>query len=303
MRKIKLKRRETKQGFWDYINEPLCDISVKKGETTFIGSQEIFEPLDCVKINGMIYDIVSCEDNIVTISEPFQDDYEGIALYSASLPIKVRRSTEVFEMCADAEAFKPKPKAKEVILARCSKEVKMEYMALMEELGKIDIDPNNITITKIDELENKIAFAKASVISELVQLVINIDMDYEYEEGKTLWNMFNVPQGNYYAVAVTLKNQGILADKEDIEKLKNTIEAIKLDKDVDKFLVEKSFDELQIQANFAYQHIRNQFATEQEFQDFLKLFDKKGALTTQVEKVEEIKEKKPRGKKNEATEL
>ena len=291
IKRFKPKAKEIKRGFWNYVNEPLTEISVKKDDTAFKGT-EIYKEIDCIKIGELIYDIESVDEEfIVTLTEPIKEDFTGMASYVKNFPIIIRRDSTLFDMMIDQEANLPKMQRKTAPLSRCTTEIKQYYMsALAEEKGEVNIDASAVMVTFVDELKDKQEMMKQSVLRELIQLALYIDMDYKIDD-IDLWTLLGIQKGNYVKLVELLRSEelGILADKEDIDTLRYTIEAIKLGEDVNKFILIQRLREG-----------RKLFESDEAFNEYIR--------KTFEQKLEEEKEptKKPRKKKadmNEADKL
>lgn len=269
---FKLKPFEIKRGFWKYREELLTEIKIEKDSNVFDGSEEVYGELESVRIGGAIYDIEKCEEGKVHLTEPVAESYEGYTYYEWSLPIIIRNGMEQTTMILDAEADMPKGIKKSTPLSRLDKQSKIMWMkVIQEDKGTTEIDSSTINIVTYDESEEKVNLIKKNLLKLLVELVIYIDMDYKAPNGKDLWSELGVKKDNYVALAQLLSRNdiGILADEDQILKLKLTIEAIKTDeKDVDKF-VDKKMTEADIIKKLA--EIRKGFDNEEDYQKFVKM--------------------------------
>jgi hypothetical protein len=269
---FKLKAFEIKRGYWKYREELLTEIKIEKDSQIFEGAEEVYGDLDSVKIGKGIYDIEKCEEGRVYLTEPCTEDFEGFAMYEWSLPIIIRNGMEQTTMMLDCEADMPKGVKKVTPLSRLDKQSKLMWMkVIQEDKGSTDIDSSTIGITTYDEVTENVSKIKNNLLKMLVELAIYIDMDYKLDNGKDLWTELGIKKDNYVALSQTLSKPevGILADEEQILKLKLTIEAIKNgEKDVDLF-VAKKMTEADIIKKLA--EIRKGFETEEEYQNFVKI--------------------------------
>ena len=269
---FKLKPFEIKRGFWKYREELLTEIKIEKDSQVFKGNEEVYGELDSVKIGKIIYDIEKYEEGKVYLTEPVTESYEGYAYYEWSLPIIIRNGMEQTTMILDAESDMPKGTKKTTPLSRMDKQSKLMWMKIIQEdKGTTEIDSSTVGIVTYDEVDERINMIKKNLLKMLVELVIYIDMDYKLDNGKDLWSELGIKKDNYVALAQLLSRGdiGILADEEQILKLKITIEAIKNgEKDVDLF-VAKKMTEADIIKKLA--EIRKGFDTEEEYQNFVKL--------------------------------
>lgn len=269
---FKIKPFEVKRGLWKYRAEELTEIEIEKGAKIFNGTQEVYEELESVKIGANIYDIEKVEDGKVYLTEEVAEDFKGKAIYEWTLPIIIRNGMEQTTMILDAEVDMPKGAKKTTPLSRMDKQSKLMWMKIIQEdKGTTEIDSSTVGIVTYDEVDERINMIKKNLLKMLVELVIYIDMDYKLDNGKDLWSELGIKKDNYVALAQLLSRGdiGILADEEQILKLKITIEAIKNgEKDVDLF-VAKKMTEADIIKKLA--EIRKGFDTEEEYQNFVKL--------------------------------
>jgi hypothetical protein len=243
---FKIKPFEVKRGLWKYRAEELTEIEIEKGSKVFNGTQEVYEELESVKIGKNIYDIEKVEDGKVYLTEEVAEDFKGVAIYEWTLPVIIRSSSETYFLSIDAEGDFPKANRKVTPLSRCDKQTRTLYLnTVTEDKGDVSIDASNIMLITVDEFVEKQTIAKNNYIRSLLELVLNIDMDYEDESGKDLWTVLGVKKGNFVALTQLLISPkiGILANDEQVLKLKLTIEAIsKAEKDVDAYVETKTIE-------------------------------------------------------------
>ena len=272
--RIKLKSRKILTGTWDYISETISDIDVKKGDKSFIGLQDLYEDLEHIKIGNKFYDIEKVENSTIYLAEEIEEDFIGKTHYTLQLPIKIKSDTELLEIELDSDEFMTKPNRKKIPLNKASKQDKMTYMKELQESAKnSDIEASQVSLIIIDTIEDKKILTKNMFIKQIIGLVAHIDMDYEIEEGVTLWQHMGIAKDNYVELAkyLTSKEMGILSDSTGIESLRLTIEAIKAKKDVDMYILETQARDLQIKTQVMLKQMKNSFASEEEFNRFVGL--------------------------------
>lgn len=268
MRKFKLSKFEVKKGFWKYKEEILTNVDMKKGDQSFeIPNDELYEDKESLKIGTMIYDVEKVEEGKVFLKEPIIEDFLGYVVYEWSLPIVLRKGLEHNRMMLQIETDLPRKSRKVVPVARMDKKSKVMWMEIIKE-EKGDVDPATISVTMIDDIEEKVREVEFKAIRDIAKNVVHIDMDYKDETGKDLWTIMNIKKGNYVAVIelLTSPEVGILADDMQIAKLQYTIEAIEKDEDVDLYVAKKIAD---LASLHELLKLRAQFKTEEDYNQFV----------------------------------
>lgn len=266
MQKVRVKGKELKKGYWTYLSNNIGKISIKKGEDSF---KLDIEDLECVKILDKFYDVESIENGVVKLTEPVDFDYEGDVYDEAQLPIVIRRERELFELIIKQDKFMPKGEKKKITLNKASKDIKTFYIQQMKEEGYSDINPTE-TILIINEENEKNVMSNNIYIKQLLELVVFIDMNYEID-GKSLWQVMGIEKDNYVELAKYLSSEdiGIISDRDDIDRLKYTIEAVKLGKSVELYVLEQQTKSLAMEARATMASLRKNFSSDEEFDSFM----------------------------------
>ena len=239
MRKaIKFKKKKDIMGQWTYNREELGEVEVKKGKNTFKAS-ELFNGLDCVKLDKLIYDIEKYEDGVVTLTEPVIEGFKGMAYYEETIPLKIMGDADVLDIMIDSEeVFIDKSALKLIPYNKADKDLKMRYLKELQDNGKNNVSAESTTFMVIDTNADQKIQSKQMFVKQLLEIVVHIDMDYEVEEGKNLWDELGLKSKDYVGLATKMKELGILMNLDDVETLRFTIEAIKIgEKDVEDFVM------------------------------------------------------------------
>lgn len=285
VKKLKLHKREIEKGFWTYTRVDMGEVDVKKGDKSVpISEEKIFDKegdiYKCVKIGKTIYDIEKYEEGIATLTEEVLDDYEGKIYFEDSFPIIIRTDSSITTMIGKENSNLKKLKYIDKTLDRYDAKSKIFWMNKLKEAGKVDIIPTQTIITSIKEEEFINQEIEQNEIRKYLDLVIYIDMDYEYEDKTTLWDVMGLKKGNYTEVVKLLMDYGILGNDDDYFDLKYTIEAIKQkEKDLEAYVKMKK-DE----ANFitALQKIKSEMS-EEDFKVFVDNLMKAGKEIEQLQ--------------------
>lgn len=232
IKKLKLHKKEILKGSWVYSTVDFGEVDVKKGENSLDipedkikdGEGEIYS---CVKIGSLIYDIESYENGVATLSEAIQEDFVGKVYYEASFPLIIRTKSDITSMMIEESSNFKKLKYTEKTLDTFAPKKKAFWLNKLTEAGKLNIIPTQTVILTIDEAENLKQDSMQDEIRKYLDLVIYVDMDYEFEDRTNLWEVFGIKKGNYTEVTKLLMSYGILGNDDDYFDLKYTIEAIK----------------------------------------------------------------------------
>jgi len=231
MRKLKLYKREVIKSDWVYESVVVGFANVKKGDTTLnIEPENMFdndgELYRCLKVNETIYDIKEYKDGIVTLTEEITGDFEGCVYHEASLPLIIRTKSDLTVLKLEQENNFKKLKSVEKTLDMYAPKKKAIYMNKLAEAGKIDIVPQQVIMITIDEAENEKQDVAQNEIRKYLELALHIDMDYEFEDKTTLWDVMGVKKGNYVEVTKLLMALGIFGNDEEYYDFKFTIDAL-----------------------------------------------------------------------------
>ena len=271
MQNIKVKGKKLKKGYWTYVKKQIEEISIKKGEDFFnTKTPEVYDELDCIKLSSKFYDISEIKEDKVFLTEAVEFDFEGFVCYEAQLPIVIKRDRRLYELVLKQYENMEKLEKKKTILSRCSKEIQSQYLEEMSKIGVRNIDSSQIVIYVIDELEEKLNSSKNLYLKQLLDYVIFIDMDFEVD-GISLWDMMKIKKDNYVELAKYLSSDdiGILSDKEDLDDLKYTIEAIKLEQEVEAYILKQKTMALTLEARATMTELRKNFNSDEEFNSFM----------------------------------
>ena len=296
-----------KVGKWTYYSKQLDPVSIKKGEQFFYCDPTLFESLNSVKLGRAIYDIdsVNTEDGKCFLAEPVAEDFDGMAVYELSIPIKIKSFKEKTEIMLETDvALIDKSAYKTVPLSRCDKQRQLMYMQdVAERSGKADVDMSAVDIIKVDEVKNRVIEIKNSLIKRLVDLLVNIDLGFKVDdEGHTFLEVFNSylkevkpslilkDANDYIGLAKALSDSeiGILAEEEQELRLRLTIENIKNDRKPEEY-------EKDIESAIMIDKFRKSFDTEEAFQEYVKAIQE--SVKAEQQPVVEEETKTPKKKK------
>ena len=279
-----LRKKERKTGIWKYRVEKLDDVKIEKGENFFYTTNEDkYKDLNCIKINTMFYDIEDVTEGKVILKETLPDGYEGEVFLEAQLPIVIRSTKQIEEIKIMARQQLAKVKSKAMSLAQLTdRNRKLELLeTIREERNDHSLQSAQITLYTIDEADLKANEEKNNLLLYILSYAMYIDMDY-VNNGKTLWQELGIQKDNWIQLTdfLSSENVSILADDEDINKLKFTIEAIKLDRNVEEYMIEQlktQFEQYQaqitLQQSLAKKELRKYFNTDEELEDYIKTLE------------------------------
>ena len=286
-----------KVGKWNYFSKKLDIISVKKGESSFLCDPELFRDLDSVKIGKSIYKIEKIDEEKCEcfLNTPVSEDFDGMAMYELSIPIKIKTANEKYDIMLDTDiALMDKTAYKTVKLSTISnKQRQLEYLKdIGERVGKADIDMATVDIITIDEVKNNASQLKSAYIKKLVELVINIDLSFRVDEDLTFFTVFNEylktvnpslvlkSTDDYIGLAKALSNSevGVLSEEEQELRLKLTIANIQNGRSPEEY--EKDIDTAIMMDKF-----RKSFDSEEAFQEYVKNVQDSMKETAVVEEV------------------
>ena len=280
-----LRKKERKTGIWKYRVEKLDDVKIEKGDNFFYTTNEDkYKNLNSIKINTMFYDIEDVTDGKVILKESLPEGYEGEVFLEAQLPIVIRSTKQIKEIKIMARQQLAKVKSKAMSLAQLTdRNRKLELLeTIREERNDHSLQSAQITLYTIDEADLKANEEKNNLLLYILSYAMYIDMDY-INNGKTLWQELGIQKDNWIQLTDFLSSEdvSILADDEDINKLKFTIEAIKLDRNVEEYMIEQlktQFEQYQaqitLQQSLAKKELRKYFNTDEELEDYIKTLDK-----------------------------